>query len=75
MAQDKTPAALRTDRCALSRNPVDSIALRMSAMGVGNGVTSYVLSDTDRRRCQPQGVWGGIPQEANAGGNASDMLT
>jgi hypothetical protein len=28
-----------------------------------------------RSRCQPQGVRGGIPQEAKAEGNASDMLT
>ncbi len=75
MAKDKAPAALHTDRCALPINPVESIALRIRAMEAGNGVTSYVLSDIDRSRCQPHGVWGGIPQEANAGGNASDMLT
>ncbi len=75
MAKDKAPAALHTDRRALPRNPVESIALRIRAMETGNGVTSYVLSDIDRRRCQPQGVWGGIPQEAKAEGNASDMLT
>ncbi len=75
MAKDKAPAALRTDRWALPINPVDSTALRMRAMGAGNGVTSYVLSDADRSRCQPQGVWGGIPQEAKAEGNASDRQT
>ncbi len=75
MAKDKAPAALHTDRWALPINPVESTALRMRAMGAGNGVTSYVLSDADRRRCQPHGVWGGIPQEAKAGGHALDMLT
>ena len=75
MAQDTAPATFYIDRYALPINPVESTALRMRAMGAGNGVTSYVLSDVDRSRCQPQGVWGGIPQEANAGGNASDMQT
>jgi hypothetical protein len=74
-AKDKAPAVGHTDRYALPINPVESTALRMQAMETGNGVTSYVLSDNDRSRCQPQGVWGGIPQEAKAGGNASDMLT
>ena len=74
-AQEKAPAAGHTDRYALPRNPVESTVLRMRAMGTGNGVTSYVLSDMGRSRCQPQGVWGGIPQEANAGGNASDSQT
>ena len=75
MAQDTAPATFYIDRLALPINPVESTALRMRAMGAGNGVTSYVLSDADRSRCQPQGVWGGIPQEAKAGGNASDMQT
>jgi len=33
------------------------------------------LRDETRSRCQPQGGRGGIPQEAKAEGNASDMLT
>jgi hypothetical protein len=40
MAQETAPAALRTDRFALPRNPVESTALRMPTMGAGNGVTS-----------------------------------
>ena len=44
-AQDKAPAAFDTDRSALPRNPVESTALRMRVMAIGNGVTSYVLSD------------------------------
>jgi len=40
MAQDKAPATLDTDRYALPINPVESTALRMRAMGTGNGVTS-----------------------------------
>jgi hypothetical protein len=40
MAQDKAPAALRTDRSALPINPVDNTALWMQIMGTGNGVTS-----------------------------------
>jgi hypothetical protein len=38
-AQDKAPAAETTDRSALPINPVESTALRMRAMGTGNGVT------------------------------------
>jgi hypothetical protein len=40
MAQDTAPAALCTDRFALPRNPVESLALRMPTMGTGHGVTS-----------------------------------
>jgi len=36
--QDKAPATLDIDRCALPSNPVESTALRMRAMGAGNGV-------------------------------------
>ena len=75
MAQDTAPAAFDTDRSALPRNPVESTALRMRAMGTGNGVTRHVLSRGVVSRCQPHGMSGRIPQEANAGGNASDMLT
>ena len=74
-AQDMAPAAFDTDRSALLTNPVESTALRMRTMGVGNGVTRHVLSCCDMRRCQPHGMPGRIPQEAKAEGNASDMLT
>ena len=75
MAQDQAPAALRTDRCALPRNPVESTVLRMPTMGTGNGVTPSVLSGTTWSRCRPYGGRGGIPQEAKAWGNAQDTLT
>jgi hypothetical protein len=42
---------------------------------IRNEVTRYVLSRLDVSRCQPYGVPGGIPQEAKAGVNASDMQT
>ena len=75
MATDKAPAIGGTDRSALPRNPVESTALRMRAMGTGNGVTRYVLLRMVVSRCQPHGVSGRIPQEAKAERNASDMLT
>jgi len=75
MAQDTAPAAFDTDRSALPRNPVESTALRMRAMGTGNGVTRHVLSRVVVSRCQPHGMSGRIPQEAKAEGNASDTLT
>jgi hypothetical protein len=75
MAQDMAPATFDIDRCALPRNPVESTALRMQTMGIGNGGTRHVLSRAGVSRCQPYGVAGGIPQEAKAEGNASDRLT
>jgi hypothetical protein len=57
------------------RNPVENTVLRMRTMGTGNGVTRHVLSCVVVSRCQPHGVWGGIPQEAKAEGNTSDTLT
>ena len=57
------------------RNPVENTALWMRTMGTGNGVTRHVFSRVVVSRCQPHGVWGGIPQEAKAEGHASDMLT
>jgi len=57
------------------RNPVENTVLRMQTMGTGNGVTRHVLSRVVVSRCQPYGVWGGIPQEAKAEGNTSDRLT
>ena len=56
-------------------NPVESTTLRMRAIGTANGGTRHVLSRAVVSRCQPHGVSGGIPQEAKAEGNASDMLT
>jgi hypothetical protein len=38
-AQDTTPASETNDRFALSRNPMESTALRMRPMTTGNGVT------------------------------------
>jgi hypothetical protein len=69
----RQPSTLTGLHC--HRNPVESTTLRMRAMGTGNGVTRHVLSRTVVSRCQPHGVLGGIPQEAKAEGNASDMLT
>ena len=40
----RQPSILTGVHC--HRNPVESTALRMRAMVIGNGVTSYVLSDT-----------------------------
>src|SRR5262245_35125747 len=57
------------------RNPVENTALRMRSMATGNGVTRYVLSHCNGSRCQPDGVSGGIPQEAKAEDNTSDRLT
>ena len=55
-AQDKAPAAETTDRSALPINPVENTALRMQAMGTGNGVTPQWLSMeqvSSWRKCQP----------------------
>jgi hypothetical protein len=69
----RQPSTLTGLHC--QRNPVESTTLRMRAMGTGNGVTPSVLSGTTWSRCQPYGGRGGIPQEAKAESNASDMLT
>ena len=63
-----------SDQWAPSRNPVDSVALRVQTMEMGNGVTSQWLSEFRvganrmllRRR---------MPEEAKAWGNAQDRLT
>src|SRR5215207_4056358 len=55
-AQDTAPASETNDRSALPTNPVESTALRMRAMGIGNGVTPQWLSMElvpVWRRCQP----------------------
>src|SRR4030095_891029 len=57
------------------RNPVESTVLRMRSMEIGNGITQYVLSWVNLRRCQPHGVLRGIPQEAKAESNGSYRLT
>ena len=56
MAQDKALAAIATDRCALPRNPVDSIALRIRAMESwerSNPQWPSVRRVTPQSRCQP----------------------
>jgi hypothetical protein len=77
-AKDKAPAAGDTDRYALPRNPVESTALRMRAMGAGNGVTP----NSPLWGRSPHGVGANrmllgrrMPEEANAWSNARDKLT
>ena len=77
-AQDKAPASLDTDRSALPTNPVESTALRMRAMGTGNGVTSS--NPLWRRSLDGVGasrmlLESRMPEEAKAWGNARDRLT
>ena len=64
----------KSDRYALPTNPVESTALRMRDGNWERSNLARALTP-DVRRCQPYGVSGGIPQEAKAGGNASDRLT
>ena len=78
MAQDKAPAVGNTDRYALPINPVESTALRMRAMGTGNGATP----DCPLRGRSPHGVGANrmrlgrrMPEEANARRNGRDKLT
>jgi hypothetical protein len=78
MAQDKTLAAGNTDQQALSQNPVDSVALRVRSMEMGNGVTPS--SSLWLWSCYGVGAnhmlpGRRMPEEANARGNARDMLT
>ena len=56
----RQPSTLTGLHC--HRNPVESTALRMRAMGTGNGGTRHVRSRVVVSRCQPQGVSGRIPQ-------------
>ena len=71
MAQDKAPAAFKTDRSARPRHPVESTVLRMGAMGAGNGVTSSgPLCGGHLRAEVPTGCdWrGGAPKKQPPGG-------
>jgi hypothetical protein len=59
-------------------HPAELTTLRASPNGDqerSNSVRALRYAVNDRSRCQPQGVRGGIPQEAKAEGNASDRLT
>jgi hypothetical protein len=57
-------------------HPAELTTLRSSPNGdQERSNLGCALRHNDRSRCQPQGIRGGIPQEAKAGGNASDMLT
>ena len=75
MAQDKAPAAVSTDRPALPQKPGGEHRPKDASNGNWERRNLIRALGHNRRRCHPQGVWGGIPQEAKAEGNASDMLT
>ena len=64
----------RSDPSALSRNPVDSVTLRVRAMKMGNGVTPQWLS-ASRVGANRMRLGRRMPEEANAWGNAQDRLT
>ena len=78
MTQDKAPATFDIDRSALPKNPVESTALRMRAMGIGNGVTSkgplwsQSLHGVGANRMLLETR---MPEEAKARGSVRDMLT
>ncbi len=66
------------DQWALSPNPVDSVALRVRAMEMRNGVTPS--SSLWSRSCHAVGanrmrLGRRMPEEAKAWGNAQDRLT
>jgi hypothetical protein len=77
-AQDTAPASETNDRSALPIYPVESTALRMRAMGTGNGVTpngplwSQSLHGVGASRML---LGSRMPEEAKARGSARDMLT
>ena len=74
-AQDKAPAAEPTDRYALPQKPGGKHRPTDAKHGNWerhNLIRALLLNG---RRCQPDGVSGGIPQEAKAEGNTSDRLT
>ena len=64
----------RSDQAALSRNPVDSVALRVQTMEMGNGVTPQWLSES-RGGANRMLLGRRMPEEAKAWGNAQDRLT
>src|SRR5256885_16566527 len=77
-AQDTTPASETNDRFALSRNPVESPALRMRTMKTGNGVTSNssLGGRSPSRAGAHRMLWERrMPEEAKARRNALDMPT
>jgi hypothetical protein len=64
----------RTDPSAPSRNPVDSVTLRVRAMQMGNGVTPQWLSAL-RVGANRMLLGRRMPEAAKAWGNAQDRLT
>jgi hypothetical protein len=65
------------DQYSLPRNPVESTVLRLQSTDIRNGGTHGQLSsavDPGSRVARMPAV-GRMAQEANAGGNAPDMLT
>ena len=60
-----------------SRNPVESTVLRLQSADIRNGGTHGVALSgvTPLSRGRPQADVGRMAQEANAWGNAQDMLT
>jgi hypothetical protein len=68
----------RSDQQALSRNPVDSVALKVQTMEMGNGVTpSGSLWNRSAHGVGANRMRLGrrMPEEAKAWGNTQDMLT
>jgi hypothetical protein len=66
----------RTDQYSFPRNPAESTVLRLRKTNLRNEVTTHSLSAHNDRAGANRMRWaGGIVQEANAWGNAQDMLT
>jgi len=74
MGQDRGLANVKLTRSSPPLNPVDNLTLRIRQTNIRNEVTLPAFSDTAEQATSRKQREGKIPQEAKAGGNASDML-